>query len=176
MLADPYAQQNPNQPPNQPQGGPTQIALNQQQLTELQTMVQNPLFTQFRQQIIQNPNTLPQLLQYVGQNYPNIFQLLTAHPQLLMHLIQYGQVPIQGVPGGQLGGQAQPGQPPAPGGAQPPMPAPPAQPTIELTEQDRANVVMIMEMGFSEAQAIEAYLVCNKNVELAINYLFDSQN
>ena len=141
-------------------------------------MVQNPLFAQFRQQIIQNPNTLPQLLQYVGQNYPNIFQLLTNHPQLLMHLIQYGQVPIQGVPGGNVGGAPQPDQAQVPGGAQPPMPpAPaPAQPTIELTEQDRANVVMIMEMGFSEGQAIEAYLVCNKNVELAINYLFDTQN
>lgn len=138
-------------------------------------MVQNPLFTQFRQQIIQNPNSLPQLLQYVGQNYPNIFQLITAHPQLLMHLIQYGQIPVQGIEGGQAnapGGQAIP-----PGGNAPVLPPQPnPQPTIELTEQDRANVVTIMEMGFNEQLAIEAYLVCNKNVELAINYLFDNNN
>ena len=96
-----------------------------------------------------------------------------------MHLIQYGQVPVEGIPGGNVGGVPPPGQAQVPGGggqpAMPPAPAP-AQPTIELTEQDRANVVMIMEMGFSEGQAIEAYLVCNKNVELAINYLFDTQN
>lgn len=141
-------------------------------------MVQNPLFTQFRQQIIQNPNSLPQLLQYVGQNYPNIFQLITAHPQLLMHLIQYGQIPVQGAEGGQTGQVGAPGAQAIPPGGNAPVlpPQPNPQPTIELTEQDRANVVTIMEMGFNEQLAIEAYLVCNKNVELAINYLFDNNN
>lgn len=32
---------------------------------------------------------------------------------------------------------------------------------------------MIMELGFTKNQAAEAYLVCDKNVEMAISLLFD---
>lgn len=33
-----------------------------------------------------------------------------------------------------------------------------------------------MTLGFTEQQCIEAYLVCNKNADLAVNYLLDSNN
>ena len=31
-------------------------------------------------------------------------------------------------------------------------------------------------MGFTQQQCIEAYLVCNKNADLAVNYLLDNMN
>lgn len=87
-----------------------------------------------------------------------------------MQLIANGSLNIQGYPGQNphMGGG---------GGVQPPTTQPGQQvpqPTIELTEDDRANINTIVSMGFNEQQAIEAYMVCNKNVELAINYLFDN--
>ena len=130
------------------------------------------MFQQFRLQALQNPNILPQLLQFVQQNHPNIFQLLSTNPNLMYHLLIHGRAHVIGAPG-QNNGDDLPGsggQPaPAPAPPQPPVP----QPTIELSEDDRNNIQTIMEMGFTQEQAIEAYLVCNKNVELAINYLFD---
>jgi len=35
------------------------------------------------------------------------------------------------------------------------------------------DIQMIMDLGFSKGQAAEAYLVCDKNLEMAISYLFD---
>ena len=37
-------------------------------------------------------------------------------------------------------------------------------------------VKKLMTLGFSEQQCIEAYLVCNKDSELAVNYLLDGGN
>jgi UV excision repair protein RAD23 len=130
------------------------------------------MFQQFRLQALQNPNIIPQLLQFVQQNHPNIFQLLSTNPNLMYHLLIHGRPNVIGAPG-QNNGDNLPGS----GGQPAPAPAPPQppvqQPTIELSEDDRNNIQTIMEMGFTQEQAIEAYLVCNKNVELAINYLFD---
>jgi UV excision repair protein RAD23 len=97
--------------------------------------------------------------------------IIQANPQILMQLISTGSLNIQGFPpqAPNMGGGG--------GGVQPPSTQPGQQvpqPTIELTEDDRANIDTIISMGFNEQQAIEAYMVCNKNVELAINYLFDS--
>ena len=128
------------------------------------------MFQQFRLQAVQNPNIIPQLLVFVQQNHPNIYTLLTSNPNLLLHLLIHGRPNVIGAPGQNQG--------PAPGNVNPVPPQVPAQnvqpqPTIELSEDDHANVQTIMEMGFTQEQAIEAYLVCNKNVELAINFLFD---
>lgn len=131
------------------------------------------MFQQFRLQAVQNPNIIPQLLVFVQQNHPNIYQLLTSNPNLLLHLLIHGRPNVVGAPGQNtenpiLGGNNPPGTQP-----QVNQPTPPPQPTIELSEDDQANVQTIMQMGFSQERAIEAYLVCNKNVELAINFLFD---
>jgi len=88
----------------------------------------------------------------------------------MLHLLIHGRPNVIGAPGQNndpIPGSGNSSQP------APPPPAPPMQPTIELSEDDHANIQTIMEMGFTQEQAIEAYLVCNKNVELAINYLFD---
>ena len=169
----------PNQPhqpgqPGQP-GQPVEIALNPQQLQEINNLTASPQFQAFRLQALQNQNILPQILMFIEQNHPNVLPLLQANPQLLIHLLIHGQANVIGAPGQNPGpGQHAPPIANNPGYVAPPPPVP--QPTIELSEDDRANVQIIIQMGFNEAQAIEAYLVCNKNVDLAVNYLFDQAN
>ena len=47
---------------------------------------------------------------------------------------------------------------------------------MALTEEDMAAIQSMMNFGFTQDQCIEAYLVCNKNQELALNYLLDQNN
>ncbi len=44
---------------------------------------------------------------------------------------------------------------------------------LELTEQDRQNIQMLVSFGYNEQQAIFAYLMSNKNLDAAANILMD---
>jgi UV excision repair protein RAD23 len=59
-----------------------------------------------------------------------------------------------GAPGGPGGGADAPG-------------------TIRLTEDEMAAVNRLMALGFSQQQAAQAYLACDKNEGMAANLLFD---
>ncbi len=44
----------------------------------------------------------------------------------------------------------------------------------QLTPEDENNVIYLMGLGgYTRPQALEAYIVCNKNVEMAANLLLD---
>jgi len=45
---------------------------------------------------------------------------------------------------------------------------------IELTAAEGAAVRRLQDLGFSQQQALEAYLACDRNEEMAANYLFES--
>jgi UV excision repair protein RAD23 len=44
---------------------------------------------------------------------------------------------------------------------------------VNVTEEERAAIDRLVALGFPQQQAIEAYFACDKNEELAANYLFD---
>merc|ERR1712019_191429 len=130
---------------------------------------QNP---QLLAAIQQNPQALQQALQD-----PNIMQQLMG-----MMLLQ--QMQNQGGGGGQGGGaqgggggnnplaamqQLMGGQGGGGGGAPPNRPG-----VIQVTQDEKQAIDRLKAMGFSEHQALEAYMVCGKNEELAANYLFDN--
>ena len=46
---------------------------------------------------------------------------------------------------------------------------------IEVTEEENADIEDIISMGFSKEDSIEAYFTCDKNKEMAINYLFEAK-
>jgi len=53
---------------------------------------------------------------------------------------------------------------------------PPQVPVRRLTAEQTAAVDRIVEFGFSREKAVEAYLVCDGNEELAVNYLLREQD
>lgn len=46
---------------------------------------------------------------------------------------------------------------------------------IQVTPEEKADIDDIISLGFDKNDALEAYLACDKQKELAINYLFDAR-
>jgi UV excision repair protein RAD23 len=77
-----------------------------------------------------------------------------------MNLILSGD-PNVGLPAGGRGGAG------GPGARQPPG-------TISVTQEEMDAINRLTQLGFSKQRAAEAYFSCDKNEELAANFLFES--
>eukprot|EP00461_Guttulinopsis_vulgaris_P004546 UN04548 len=51
-----------------------------------------------------------------------------------------------------------------------------AQIEQQLSEKDKQAIERLQELGFSKMKATQAYLVCDKNEEIAANYLFENMD
>lgn len=178
ILDDITAPPQPQQGQNQGQGQ-QQVQMTQQQLQTIQQLANSPAFVQLRQQAQANPQVIPQFLQILQQQNPSLYNLFVQNPQLLTALLT-GNVQVQGqgqnLPQTQTQGQAQP-QTQNQGNLE--VPNLPqgngGENVVELSDEDYEAIQVLKSFGFNEQQCIEAYLVCGKNQELAVNYLLDNQ-
>ncbi|KAM7165762.1 UV excision repair protein RAD23 homolog B isoform 2-T2 [Macrochelys suwanniensis] len=126
----------------------------------LEFLRNQPQFQQMRQIIQQNPNLLPALLQQIGRENPQLLQQISQHQE---HFIQMLNEPVQ-ESGGQGGGGG--------GGSGGVAEAGSGQMNyIQVTPQEKEAIERLKALGFPEGLVIQAYFACEKNENLAANFL-----
>jgi len=121
----------------------------------------HPQFGALRQLIQTNPNMLQPILQQLAASNPQILQVIQEHQEEFLRLLQE---PIQGNPmEGMIGGGAQPGQQP-----------PPGMQYIQVTPQEKEAIERLCSLGFDRQRVIEAFLACDKDEQIAANYLLEN--
>ncbi|KAK7728730.1 UV excision repair protein rad23 [Cytospora paraplurivora] len=118
-----------------------------QGLGNLDFLRHNAQFQQLRQVVQQHPQMLEPILQQLGASNPQLAQLIAQNPEQFLSLL----------------GEAADDDAPLPPGAQ----------AIAVTEEERDAIERLCRLGFDRDQAIQAYFACDKNEELAANFLFD---
>ena len=132
---------------------------------------QSPQFQQMRQLIMAQPELLQPLLQQLGQSSPELMQVpcyallfsfyINISP-MAIQLIQSHPEEFLSLLGGDAGDFEDAGGEEGEGGQY-----------VTISPEDDAAINRLVALGFDRNQAAEAFLACDKNEELAANYLFD---
>ncbi|XP_061829646.1 RAD23 homolog A, nucleotide excision repair protein a [Nerophis lumbriciformis] len=151
--------QETNPPASTPASGPTEapsLAEGENPLAFLRTQ---PQFLHMRQAIQQNPTLLPALLQQLGRENPQLLQQISQHQELFIQMLnepvgEGGEAPEVG----DIGAAGEEGAPVN---------------YIQVTPQEKEAIERLKALGFPEALVIQAYFACEKNENLAANFLLN---
>ncbi|XP_062888441.1 UV excision repair protein RAD23 homolog B-like isoform X2 [Mobula hypostoma] len=148
--AEPEAPEEPQprvttQPPSQPSTQSTPAS------NPLEFLRTQPQFQQMRQIIQQNPALLPALLQQLGRDNPTLLQQITQHQEQFVQMLND--------PLGEAGSEGAEGH------------GSPHTNYIQVTPQEKEAIERLKALGFPEGLVIQAYFACEKNENLAANFL-----
>jgi UV excision repair protein RAD23 len=133
-----------------------------------------PQFQQMRQVIQQNPQLLNAVLQQIGQTNPALLQLISQNQEAFVRMLNEpaapggGGTPASAVSTGHAGSLEE-GTGAGGGGSMF------ASGIIQVTPQDKEAIERLKALGFPEHLVIQAYFACEKNENMAANFLL-SQN
>uniref|UniRef100_A0A336LBV4 UV excision repair protein RAD23 n=1 Tax=Culicoides sonorensis TaxID=179676 RepID=A0A336LBV4_CULSO len=130
-----------------------------------------PQFQQMRAVIQQNPELLNALLQQIGQTNPALLRLISENQEAFVNMLN--EAPESGTAGTGATGAAAVAEA-AENLANPPEGGQ-REGVIAVTQQDREAIDRLTALGFDEQMALQAYFACEKNENLAANFLL-SQN
>jgi len=124
----------------------------------------HPAFANMRRMVQQNPNSLAQLMQQIGQSNPRLLDLIAQNQERFVQMLNEPVAPGEagGVPG--VGG-------PALGGGIGQGSAPPGTAVLHVTPAEREAIERLKALGFPEPLVVQAYFACDKNENLAANFL-----
>ncbi|KAI8990095.1 ubiquitin family-domain-containing protein [Pilobolus umbonatus] len=108
-----------------------------------------PHFQQIRQLVQTNPSLLQPFLHQLGQSNPELLRSINADPNGFLQAL------LEGVE------EEEEGSPPS--GAS----------MIQVTQEEKDAIDRLVNLGFDRGSAIEAFIACDKNEEMAANYLFE---
>lgn len=118
---------------------------------EIQELIRKPEFLQIRELLIARPQLLGQILEQIEMSNPRLALLIARFPEDFKRLLTS----------------------PLPSAPQPAPVLPAADPVV-LTPEQQAEVDSLVAFGFSYERALEVYLACGKNVDVAATYLFEN--
>jgi len=124
---------------------------------------EHEMFQQIRSVIQQNPGMLSTMLQQIGQSNPQLLQIISQNQEAFIRMINEGDAGEEGeggIPG-------LPGEGPGDALDQPGV--------IQVSPQDKEAIERLKALGFPEHLVVQAYFACEKNENLAANFLL-SQN
>ncbi|XP_033857570.3 UV excision repair protein RAD23 homolog B [Acipenser ruthenus] len=121
----------------------------------LQFLRNQPQFQQMRQIIQQNPALLPALLQQLGRDNPQLLQQITQHQERFVQMLNE--------PFGESAGEGEGEEAEGQGSSQTNY--------IQVTPQEKEAIERLKALGFPEGLVIQAYFACEKNENLAANFL-----
>ncbi|XP_077230639.1 ubiquitin receptor RAD23d-like isoform X1 [Tasmannia lanceolata] len=113
----------------------------------------SPQFQALRAMVQANPQILQPMLQELGKQNPHLMRLIQDHQADFLRLINEPDEGAEGNILGQLGSA---------------MPQ-----AVTVTPEEREAIGRLEAMGFDRAIVLEVFFACNKNEELAANYLLD---
>lgn len=125
---------------------------------------QEPQFQQIRQIIRTNPHLLEQFIQQMSRENPELFRDITAHQEEFIQIINEDAGNDAPAPQEQLGGAGGPTITREQDG----------RVTLQVTEAERQAIDRLKQLGFPEDMVVQAYFACDKNEELAANFLLSN--
>nr|AFK37577.1 unknown [Lotus japonicus] len=132
-----------------PQGIPNMGA--EDNAGDLDFLRNNQQFQALRAMVQANPQILQPMLQELGKQNPHLMQLIQEHQSDFLNLIN------------------------EPEGEENPLAAGMTQAITVTPEEDEA-IQRLEDMGFDRDLVLEVFIACNRNEDLAANYLLDHQN
>ncbi|KAJ2103417.1 UV excision repair protein rad23, partial [Coemansia sp. RSA 922] len=134
-------------------------------LNSLAALRNTPQFRQLQQLVRENPMMLSQVLTQLAQQQPDLMQLITNNEeeffQMLMEGMSAEEMSAMAASSGMAGSDDENAE-----GALP------AQ-YIRVTPEEKEAIERLQALGFPHELVVQAYFACDKNEELAANYLFD---
>ncbi|KAJ1948936.1 UV excision repair protein rad23 [Linderina macrospora] len=135
-------------------------------LNELAALRNTPQFRQLQQIVAENPQMLQPVLQELAQQQPQLVNLIANHEEEFLQMLLEGLTQEQVMAAVHAGGLAvEGGEGEGEGDDQ--------QQYIRITPEEKAAIDRLVALGFPRELAIQAYFACDKNEELAANFLFD---